>query len=159
MVRGTAADTVRNQVSEALKSGAKRLVPANTFPADKPGSPYLAPEVLINVDHKMAVMRDETFGPVVGVMPVESDEQAIELMNDSPYGLSASIWTRDAAAAERIGEQIETGTVYMNRCDYLDPALAWTGVKNTGRGTTLSALGYTTLTRVKSYHLRESIGG
>jgi acyl-CoA reductase-like NAD-dependent aldehyde dehydrogenase len=159
MVRGAAADTVRKQVNEALKSGAKRLVPADTFPADKPGSPYLAPDVLINVNHDMALMREETFGPVVGVMPVDNDEQAIALMNDSPYGLSASIWTRDTVAAERIGEQIETGTVYMNRCDYLDPALAWTGVKNTGRGITLSALGYTTLTRVKSYHLRESIGG
>jgi acyl-CoA reductase-like NAD-dependent aldehyde dehydrogenase len=159
MVRGAAADTVRKQVNEALKSGAKRLVPAGTFPADKPGTPYLAPDVFINVNHDMALMREETFGPVVGVMPVDNDEQAIALMNDSPYGLSASIWTRDTVAAERIGEQIETGTVYMNRCDYLDPALAWTGVKNTGRGITLSALGYTTLTRVKSYHLRESIGG
>ncbi len=100
-------------------------------------------------------MRDETFGPVVGVMPVDSDEEAIALMNDSRYGLSASIWTQDADAAERIGAQIDTGTVYMNRYDYLDPALCWTGVKETGRGITLSALGYSTLTRVKSYHLRE----
>ena len=103
-------------------------------------------------------MREETFGPVVGVMAVDSDDEAIRLMNDSPYGLTASIWTEDSAAAERIGEQIETGTVFMNRCDYLDPALAWTGVKETGRGITLSALGYSTLTRVKSYHLREKVG-
>jgi acyl-CoA reductase-like NAD-dependent aldehyde dehydrogenase len=135
------------------------MIPEHAFPPDNPGSAYLAPEVLINVTHDMAVMRDETFGPVVGVMPVESDEEAIRLMNDSPYGLSASIWTQDADAAERIGEQIETGTVFMNRCDYLDPALAWTGVKNTGRGITLSALGYSTLTRVKSFHLREVDGG
>jgi len=158
MVRGAAADAVRNQVSEALKLGARRVVPANVFPADRPGSPYLAPEVLVNVNHDMAVMRDETFGPVVGVMAVDSDEEAIERMNDSPYGLSASIWTQDTDAAERIGAQIETGTVFMNRCDYLDPALAWTGVKNTGRGITLSALGYSTLTRAKSYHLREAVG-
>jgi acyl-CoA reductase-like NAD-dependent aldehyde dehydrogenase len=158
MVRGTAADLVRKQVGEAVEQGARRLVPAGTFPPDKPGSPYLAPEVLVDVNHDMAVMREETFGPVVGIMPVASDEEAIRLMNDSPYGLTASIWTRDLDAAERIGEQIETGTVFMNRCDYLDPALAWTGVKETGRGITLSALGYSTLTRVKSYHLRE-IGG
>jgi acyl-CoA reductase-like NAD-dependent aldehyde dehydrogenase len=155
MVRGTAADFVRGQIREAVEQGARRLVPPGVFPPDKPGSPYLAPEVLVNVNHDMAVMRDETFGPVVGVMPVESDEEAIRLMNDSPYGLTASIWTQDADAAERIGAEIETGTVYMNRCDYLDPALAWTGVKETGRGITLSALGYSTLTRVKSYHLRE----
>jgi acyl-CoA reductase-like NAD-dependent aldehyde dehydrogenase len=155
MVRGTAADFVRKQIDEAVAQGARRLVPPNTFPPDKPGSPYLAPEVLVDVNHEMAVMRDETFGPVVGVMPVESDEEAIRLMNDSPYGLTASIWTQDVDAAERIGEQIETGTVFMNRCDYLDPALAWTGVKETGRGITLSALGYSTLTRVKSYHLKQ----
>ena len=158
MVRAGAADFVRGQVREAVGQGARRMVPENTFPPDKSGSAYLAPEVLINVNHDMAIMRDETFGPVVGVMPVESDEEAIRLMNDSPYGLSASIWTQDTDAAERIGEQIETGTVFMNRCDYLDPALAWTGVKDTGRGITLSALGYSTLTRVKSFHLREVKG-
>ncbi|HET6328546.1 MAG TPA: aldehyde dehydrogenase family protein [Planctomycetaceae bacterium] len=155
MVRGGAADFVRGQIREAVGQGARRMIPNDAFPSDKSGSPYLAPEVLINVNHDMAIMRDETFGPVVGVMPVESDEEAIRLMNDSPYGLSASIWTQDTNAAERIGEQIETGTVYMNRCDYLDPALAWTGVKDTGRGITLSALGYSSLTRVKSFHLRQ----
>jgi acyl-CoA reductase-like NAD-dependent aldehyde dehydrogenase len=155
MVRGTAADFVRGQIREAVERGARRLVPSGVFPSDKPGSAYLAPEVLVNVNHEMAVMRDETFGPVVGVMPVASDEEAVRLMNDSPYGLTASIWTQDADTAERIGSEIETGTVYMNRCDYLDPALAWTGVKETGRGITLSALGYSTLTRVKSYHLKQ----
>ncbi len=154
MVRGTAGDVVRTQIEEAVARGARRLIPSGTFPADQPGSPYLAPEVLVDVDHSMAVMKEESFGPVVGVMSVDSDEQAIELMNDSPYGLTASIWTKDVEAAERIGAEIETGTVFMNRCDYLDPALAWTGVKHTGRGITLSALGYTTLTRVKSFHLR-----
>jgi acyl-CoA reductase-like NAD-dependent aldehyde dehydrogenase len=158
MVRGAAADLVRKQVREAVEQGARRMVPGRAFPSDRPGSPYLAPEVLVDVNHDMAIMRDETFGPVVGVMPVDSDEEAIRLMNDSPYGLTASIWTQDPDAAERIGAQIETGTVFMNRCDFLDPALAWTGVKDTGRGITLSALGYSTLTRVKSYHLRE-IGG
>src|SRR5580704_2119489 len=157
MVRGAAADVVRKQVSEAVARGARRLVPPGTFAPDSPGSPYLAPDVIVDVDQKMPLMQEETFGPIVGVTPVDSDEEAVRLMNDSPYGLSASIWTKDTAAAERIGDQIETGTVYMNRCDYLDPALCWTGVKDTGRGITLSRLGYGTLTRVKSYHLRESL--
>jgi acyl-CoA reductase-like NAD-dependent aldehyde dehydrogenase len=157
MVRGAAADVVRKQVSEAVARGARRLVPPGTFAPDSPGSPYLAPDVIVDVDQKMSLMQEETFGPIVGVTPVDSDEEAVRLMNDSPYGLSASIWTKDTAAAERIGDQIETGTVYMNRCDYLDPALCWTGVKDTGRGITLSQLGYGTLTRVKSYHLRESL--
>jgi acyl-CoA reductase-like NAD-dependent aldehyde dehydrogenase len=159
MVRAAAADFVRRQIGDALAKGARRLVSPGAFPEDRRGSPYLAPEVLTNVNHEMAIMKDETFGPAVGVMPVASDEEAIRLMNDSRFGLSASIWTQDTDAAERIGEALETGTVFMNRCDYLDPALAWTGVKHTGRGITLSALGYTTPTRVKSFHLREVGGG
>jgi acyl-CoA reductase-like NAD-dependent aldehyde dehydrogenase len=115
----------------------------------------VAPQALVNVDHSMKVMMEETFGPVAGIMKVKDDAEAIRLMNDSPYGLTASIWTRDMDAAESIGRDIETGTVYMNRCDYLDPGLAWTGVKDTGRGATLSRVGYESLTRPKSYHLRE----
>ena len=99
---------------------------------------------------------EESFGPCVGIMPVADDEEAVHLMNDSPYGLTASVWTRDLSAAEQIGGRIETGTVFMNRCDYLDPALAWTGVKDTGRGVTLSKVGYETLTRPKSWHMRMS---
>ena len=114
----------------------------------------MAPQVLINVDHNMEVMREESFGPVVGIMKVSDDVEAIRLMNDSQYGLTASIWTEDKNRAREIGNQIETGTLFMNRCDYLDPALAWTGVKNTGRGITLSGLGYQQVTRAKSYHLR-----
>jgi acyl-CoA reductase-like NAD-dependent aldehyde dehydrogenase len=102
----------------------------------------------------MRVMVEESFGPVVGIMRVSSDEEAIGLMNDSPYGLTASIWTADIAAAEAIGDRVDTGTVFMNRCDYVDPALAWTGVKDTGRGASLSEIGYAMLTRPKSYHLR-----
>jgi acyl-CoA reductase-like NAD-dependent aldehyde dehydrogenase len=113
--------------------------------------------VLTQVDHSMSVMRDESFGPVVGIMKVRDDDEAIRLMNDSPYGLSAAIWTCDVDAAEAIGERIETGTVFMNRCDYLDPGLAWTGVKDTGRGASLSTLGYESLTRPKSYHLRHTL--
>ena len=123
--------------------------------ADAGDTAYLAPQVLTNVDHSMSVMREESFGPTVGIMKVTGDEEAIRLMNDSPYGLSAAIWTSDVDAAEAIGEKLETGTVFMNRCDYLDPALAWTGVKDTGRGASLSRLAYESLTRPKSYHLRQ----
>ena len=157
MVKPSAAEFVRRQIAEAVSMGAKTLINPKTFPADQPGSAYLAPQVLVDVTHGMPVMRDESFGPVVGIMPVTGEREAIALMNDSPFGLTASIWTRDLEAAERIGDEIATGTVFMNRCDALDPALAWTGVKNTGRGATLSRIGYETLTRPKSFHLRHGI--
>jgi len=114
----------------------------------------MAPQVLTDVNHQMSVMMEESFGPVIGIMKVADDDEAITLMNDSPYGLTAAIWSEDAAAAAAIGRRLETGTVFMNRCDYLDPALAWTGVKDTGRGATLSRVGYEMLTRPKSFHLR-----
>jgi acyl-CoA reductase-like NAD-dependent aldehyde dehydrogenase len=157
MVRGQAADLVRDQIEEAVAKGAKALVAPGDFPQHPRGSPYLAPQVLTDVDHRMRVMREESFGPVIGIMPVASDDEAIALMNDSPYGLTAAIWTQDESAAIRIGDQVETGTWFMNRCDYLDPALAWTGVKDSGRGCTLSALGYDYLTRPKSFHLRTGL--
>ncbi len=148
------AQTVRDQTAEALAKGAVPHLDPKSFPADRAGTPYLAPQVLTNVDHSMRVMVEESFGPVVGIMKVSSDEEAIRLMNDSPYGLTASIWTADIDVAEAIGDRVETGTVFMNRCDYVDPALAWTGVKDTGRGASLSEIGYAMLTRPKSYHLR-----
>jgi acyl-CoA reductase-like NAD-dependent aldehyde dehydrogenase len=157
MARSSFADHVRSQTDEALRKGAERRIEMKVE-GDRAGSPYLAPEVLTNVDHQMAVMREETFGPVVGIMKVRDDDEAIELMNDSPYGLTASIWTGDADRATAIGDRIATGTVFMNRCDYVDPGLVWTGVKDTGRGVTLSKLGYEYLTRPKSYHLRVKIG-
>jgi len=145
---------VRDQVREAVAMGAKPLVEAKHFPADSDGTPYVAPQVLVNVDHRMRIMTEETFGPAVGIMRVTGDEEAIALMNDSRYGLTASVWTTDVEAAKRIGERIDTGTCYMNRCDYLDPALAWTGVKDSGRGCTLSRFGLEAFTRPKSFHLR-----
>ena len=154
MVRGAAADAVRSQIDEAKRKGATALINMKVD-GDRPGSPYLAPEVLIGVNHQMEVMREESFGPVVGIMKVRDDEEAVTLMNDSPYGLTASIWTRDMDRAAELGNQIETGTVYMNRCDYLDPYLAWTGVKDTGRGVSLSRYGFEALTQPKSFHLRE----
>jgi acyl-CoA reductase-like NAD-dependent aldehyde dehydrogenase len=148
------AKVVREQIADAVSKGAKALVDPKLFPADDGGA-YIMPQVLTNVDHSMAFMKDETFGPAVGIMKVKSDEQALELMNDSPYGLTASLWTQDPERAARIGRDIETGTVFMNRADYLDPALCWTGVKETGKGGSLSVLGFQNLTRPKSYHLKK----
>ena len=154
MARASGAETVRQHVADATRRGAKALVDAKRFSRAGAGGCYLAPQVLTQVNHDMAVMRAESFGPVIGIMPVTDDEQAIGLMNDSDFGLTAAVWTRDAEAAERIGQRLDTGTVFMNRCDYLDPALAWTGVKGSGRGCTLSKVGYEHLTRPKSFHLR-----
>jgi acyl-CoA reductase-like NAD-dependent aldehyde dehydrogenase len=154
LIKASAADFVRKQIDDAVAGGALAHIDARDFDMDAPGSAYLAPQVLTNVDHSMSVMMDESFGPVVGIMKVSSDEEAIKLMNDSPFGLTASIWTKDVGAAREIGDDLETGTVFMNRCDYLDPALAWTGCKDTGRGCTLSSVGYEALTRPKSFHLR-----
>ena len=154
LVRTRAAEFARGQVREAVREGAQSLVDAKEFGADREGSPYMAPQVLVKVNHSMRLMSEESFAPVIGIMKVRNDEEAIALMNDSDFGLTAAIWTRDADAALSIGERVATGTWFMNRCDYLDPALAWTGVKNSGRGCTLSRLGYEQLTRPKSYHLR-----
>jgi len=154
MAQQRLAANVRTHIDEAVQKGARALVDRKAFKRDAAGSTYLAPQVLVDVDHGMKVMMEETFGPVVGIMKVRNDDEAIRLMNDSPYGLTASVWTKDIDAAEQIGAKIETGTVYMNRCDYLDPGLAWTGVKETGRGATLSKIGYEMLTRPKSFHLR-----
>ncbi|WP_026619050.1 acyl-CoA reductase-like NAD-dependent aldehyde dehydrogenase [Ensifer sp. WSM1721] len=148
------AATVRNQIADAVSKGAKALIDPKLFPQDDGGA-YLAPQVLVDVDHSMEFMREETFGPAVGIMKVKSDAEAIELMNDSQYGLTVSLWTKDAERAARIGRELETGTIFMNRADYLDPALCWTGVKETGRGGSLSVLGFHNLTRPKSYHLKK----
>jgi acyl-CoA reductase-like NAD-dependent aldehyde dehydrogenase len=154
VVRTSAAEAVRSQVREAVGRGARQLIDEAWFAASAPGTPYLAPQVLVGVDHSMAIMRDETFGPAVGIMKVASDEEAVRLMNDSDFGLTAAIFSADAARAEALGDALETGTVFLNRCDYLDPALAWTGVKNSGRGCTLSRIGFEQLTRPKSYHFK-----
>ena len=157
MVRTSAADFVRDQIREAVHQGARPLIDAREFAAARDGTPYLAPQVLVDVDHSMRVMTEETFGPVVGIMPVDDDDEAIALMNDSRYGLTASIWTTDTEAALQIGDRVATGTWFQNRCDYLDPALAWTGVGDSGRGCSLSRLGYDALTRPKSFHLKVQV--
>ena len=148
------AKVVRDQTAEALAKGAMGLIDPKGFAADDGGA-YLAPQILVNVDHSMRVMMEESFGPVVGIMKVSGDAEALRLMNDSPYGLTASVWTQDYDTALALGRQIETGTVFMNRADYLDPALCWTGCKDTGRGGSLSYLGFHSVTRPKSYHLKK----
>jgi acyl-CoA reductase-like NAD-dependent aldehyde dehydrogenase len=157
LVKASAADFVRAHAASAVTAGAQAHIDATAFDMDQAGTPYLAPQVLTGVDHSMAVMTEESFGPVVGIMAVDDDAEAIRLMNDSEFGLTASVFTTDAEAAVTIGDDVETGTWFMNRCDYLDPALAWTGVKNSGRGCTLSHLGFDYLTRPKSYHLKTKL--
>jgi acyl-CoA reductase-like NAD-dependent aldehyde dehydrogenase len=154
LVRPAAAEFVRDQIRQAQAAGARALIDPAAFPADAPGSAYLAPQVLIDTDHDMRVMTEESFGPVVGIARVRDDDEAVMRMNDSDFGLTASVWTADESVALALGERVETGTWFMNRCDYLDPALAWTGVKDSGRGCTLSKIGYEVLTRPKSFHLR-----
>jgi acyl-CoA reductase-like NAD-dependent aldehyde dehydrogenase len=154
LVRTAAADGVRSQIQASIDAGATGALDASSFAASRAGTPYVAPQVLLNVDHRMPVMREEIFGPVAGIMKVSSDDEAVDLMNDSDFGLTAAIWTEDADAALRLGGRVNTGTWFMNRCDYLDPALAWVGVKDSGRGCTLSVVGYEHLTRPKSFHMR-----
>jgi acyl-CoA reductase-like NAD-dependent aldehyde dehydrogenase len=154
VVRTSAADRIRRQIAASVAAGAKPAIDEREFKENRPGTPYMAPQLLVDVDHRMSVMREEIFGPVAGIMKVRSDEEAVKLMNDSVFGLTAAIWTQDADAALALGDRIDTGTWFMNRCDHLDPALAWAGVKDSGRGCTLSRIGYEHLTRPKSFHLR-----
>ena len=154
VVRTAAAESIRAQLRSAIAAGARPAIEEREFPLSRVGTPYLAPQLLLDAPADSSVMREEIFGPVAGVMKVYSDQEAAERMNDSPFGLTAAIWTRDEAAALALGEQVQTGTWFMNRCDYLDPALAWVGVKESGRGCTLSVVGFEHLTRPKSFHLR-----
>lgn len=157
VVRATAARDIRGVLAQAMAKGARGLIDARRFGMDTGDSAYMAPQILVDVDHGMHIMREECFGPVCGIMPVASDDEAIALMNDSAYGLSAAVFTQDPARALAIGERVDTGTWFMNRCDYLDPALAWTGIKNSGRGATLSRIGFEHLTRPKSFHLKTTL--
>ena len=141
---------VRSQIDEAVEAGATALLTPST---EDDGAAYLSPQILINVNHTMRIMREESFGPVIGIMPVDNDDQAISLINDSEFGLTASLWTQDINRAVQLGNRIETGTVFMNKADYLDPNLCWTGCKNTGKGASLSPLGFHALTRPKSFYL------
>ncbi|SAM08135.1 hypothetical protein [Absidia glauca] len=149
------AENVRSQLDDAVTKGATLMVDTKKyFPQDKPGTSFVAPQILTNVNHSMTIMKEETFGPVLGIMRVESDEEAIKLMNDSNYGLTASIWTSNPDKAMDIGDRIETGTWFMNRCDYIDPALAWVGAKESGLGFSMSKQGFMQFVRPKSFHMK-----
>jgi acyl-CoA reductase-like NAD-dependent aldehyde dehydrogenase len=154
VVNAAAAGRVRSKVAAAVAAGARPLLSENEFDAATPDGPYVAPQILTDVHQGMSVMREETFGPAVGIMRVSSDQEALGLMNDSDYGLTASVWTADLDLGLSLVDRIETGTGFVNRCDYLDPALAWVGVKDSGRGCSLSSLGYGQLTRPKSFYAR-----
>ncbi|KAF9041356.1 succinate semialdehyde dehydrogenase [Panaeolus papilionaceus] len=157
------AQRIRKQVTDAVAAGAKSLIPEQFFPTAKEGTTFVAPQVLVNVNHTMDLMTEETFGPVVGIQKVSSDEEALALMNDSRYGLTASIWTNTEKNQDSekaflwFVDNLQTGTVFLNKCDSLDPALAWTGVKDSGRGVSLSKFGYDQLTRAKSVHMKIKI--
>jgi acyl-CoA reductase-like NAD-dependent aldehyde dehydrogenase len=151
------AEFVRGQIKEAISLGAKDLIDHSIFPLDKPGSNYLSPHVLVDVDHRMSFMRDESFAPVVGIMKVKSDTEAIELMNDSEFGLTLSVWTEDESKFLEIAQTLDTGTVFMNRCDYPHPSLAWVGVKNSGLGCTMGEVGFEGITRPMSFHLKRKV--
>ncbi len=155
VVKLSAANFIHKQMDDAITKGAKKIIDENKFNFPKEHKNYMVPQVLTNVDHNMGFMTEETFGPCVGIMKVKDENEAIKLMNDSPYGLTASVWTKDIEIAEKIGSQVQTGTFFMNRCDYLDPALSWTGVKETGKGCSLSEIAYEKLTAPKSFHLRK----
>ena len=155
VVKLSAANFIQKQIDDAVNKGAKKIIDENKFNFPKEHKNYMVPQVLTNVNHNMGFMTEETFGPCVGIMKVKDENEAIKLMNDSPYGLTASVWTKDIEIAEKIGSQVQTGTFFMNRCDYLDPALSWTGVKETGKGCSLSEIAYEKLTAPKSFHLRK----
>lgn len=157
LVSTAAADRVRQALHQARADGARTLIDERSFAMSRPGSAYMAPQILADVTHAMSIVQEETFGPLVCVMPVADDAEALRLMNDSPYGLTASIWTQDEDAALDLGNELQVGTVYQNRCDALDPALAWCGWKDSGRGASLSMIGYEQLTRPKSFHMRGKI--
>jgi len=151
-----ALDVLKHQVDQAVQRGAKLL----TGGRRAPGRGYFfEPAVLVNVDHGMDLMTEESFGPVIGIMAIDSEDEAIRLMNDSPFGLTASIWTEDAERGEALAARTAAGTVYVNRCDYLDPELAWVGIKDSGHGCTLSRLGFHYLTRPKSFYVRTQTAG
>jgi acyl-CoA reductase-like NAD-dependent aldehyde dehydrogenase len=156
LAQAKAVAFVESQVSQAQNRGARVLTGGRRPPGR---GNYFQPTVLVNVDHSMRVMMEESFAPVIGIMAVDSEDDAVRLMNDSSYGLTASIWTEDIARGEKLAHQTSAGTVFVNRCDYLDPELPWVGIKNSGHGCTLSHLGFQYLTRPKSFHLRTRTSG
>ncbi|WVQ66337.1 uncharacterized protein L199_004516 [Kwoniella botswanensis] len=164
VVSVASAARIRKQVKDAVEAGAQIMLDESHFPEAKEGTSLVGPTVLINVNHSMELMNEETFGPVVGIMKVEGDDEALQLMNDSIYGLTASIWTnptdpQSLAAAHHLSTELECGTVYLNKCDALDPSLPWHGWKNSGQGVSLSHLVYDAVTHKKSIMKRVEVKG
>ncbi|MFP6626236.1 MAG: aldehyde dehydrogenase family protein [Deltaproteobacteria bacterium] len=152
MAKAGAPALISRQIDEAAHKGAR--IPSGGNPASVDGrGRYFEATVIADATHDMAVMREESFAPLAAVAAVDGDEEAIRLMNDSPYGLAASIWTADMEAARAIGRRVEAGTILVNRCDHLDPALPWAGWKDSGVGLTLSELGFERLVRTRSFSL------
>ncbi|KAJ5721367.1 uncharacterized protein N7483_009301 [Penicillium malachiteum] len=157
VISAAAKKNIQSHIDDALAKGAIDITPENaTFASAKNTETgnWLAPVVLANVDHSMVTMKEETFGPVMPIMKVSSDDEAVSLMNDSTYGLTASVWTKDIASGESLIDKIEAGTVFINRCDYPAPDLAWTGWKASGLGCTLGPRAYEGFTKLKSYHIK-----
>ncbi|KAK5551935.1 hypothetical protein LTR46_010052 [Exophiala xenobiotica] len=152
-----AKEAILKQVSDALAAGAKDETPQNETFASLPTKEgnFVAPVLLTGVSHAMSVMKDETFGPVIPVQKVSGDEEAVGLMNDSQFGLTASIWTKDVERGEELTRQVEAGTVFVNRADFPSPDLAWTGWKDSGKGVTLSRFGFDQFVKLKSVHLKD----
>jgi acyl-CoA reductase-like NAD-dependent aldehyde dehydrogenase len=153
MAQPSAAPFIASQIDAATRSGARVVVGGNATHVDGRGR-YFEATVIADTDHSMSIMTEETFGPVLAVTQVSSDEEAVSKINDSPYGLTASLWTKDIEVAKAIGDRLEVGTVFLNRCDFLDPALPWSGWKDSGIGETLSHLGFARMTRTRAFHLR-----
>jgi len=155
VVSKRSVETIQSHIEDAVSKGAKNVTPDNaTFKNPPADGNYIAPTLLINVDHDMTVMKDETFGPVIPIMKVKDDAEAIKLMNDSEFGLTASIWTKDAQKGDEIADEVDAGTVFVNRCDFPSPDLAWVGIKNSGKGQTLSKYGFDQFSKLKSYHIK-----
>ncbi|MEK6628928.1 MAG: aldehyde dehydrogenase family protein [Bdellovibrionota bacterium] len=153
LVSEKAAHFVDDQVKNAVKLGAKVLTGGKI--SKIAAGFFFEPTLMTDVKQNMDIMQEENFAPVLPVLPVDSIEQAITFVNDSQYGLTSAIFTKDMDKAKVFAAQVNTGTVFMNRCDYLDPALPWTGVKNSGSGSALSHLGFLSVTRAKAIHFKK----
>ena len=151
VVNAGAAGRIMDQVAQAVAGGARLLA------GDSADAAYVPAQVLVDVDHSMSIMRDELFGPVACIQGVDSDAEAIALMNDSSFGLSASIWTQDIEKGLELLDEVEAGTVYLNRCDHADLYLPWGGVKDSGLGRTNGRVGLIETTAPKAFHIRKKI--
>jgi acyl-CoA reductase-like NAD-dependent aldehyde dehydrogenase len=151
LTRKSQLDFLSSQVNDATSKGAKMLTGGKSIPGT---GYYFEPTVLVDVNHTMSIMKEESFGPVIGIMKVQHDEEAIALMNDTDYGLTAGVYSSDKQRAEAILKKVDAGTVYWNCCDRVSAALPWSGRKHSGFGATLSHVGLRAFTNPKAYHLR-----